>query len=140
MKVQRFSNYIAEKMDFNSLESKMDPSYIELKKGLIEMIKTTLQATKEANLTMIDVEDFISDYVSSGKDSNTIDKLIEDNDIFNFYLKFQSDVDELLNDKKYMTESPHSHNVFSLYDVVIDGTKQAILESLQIIQKEISNK
>ena len=140
MKVQRFSNYIVEKMDFNDIESKMNDSYIELKKGLIEMIKLTLQATKEANLTIIDVEDFITDYISTGKDSNTIDKLIEDNDIFNFYLKYQSDVDELLNDKEYMSESPRSHDVFSLYDVVIDGTKQSILESLKIIQKEITNK
>ena len=140
MKLQRFSSYIVEKMDFKDIEQKMGDSYKELKNGLIEKIKETLESTKEANLTITDVEDFIADYLSTGKEANMINGVIEDNDIFNFYLKYQSDIDELLNDKGYMDESPKSHEVFSLYDVIIDGTKQSIIESLKLIQSEIFKK
>jgi hypothetical protein len=69
-----------------------------------------------------------------------INKLVEDNDIFNFYLKFQSEIDELLNDTKYMDESPSNNNVFSLYDVVIDGTKQSILDILESIKDKLFKK
>ena len=140
MKVQRFSNYIVEKMDFKDIEEKMGDSYKELKNGLIQKIKETLESTKEANLTITDVEDFIADYLSYGKEANMINGIIEDNDIFNFYLKYQSDVDEILNDKGYMGESPKKHEVFSLYDVIIDGTKHSIIEILKLIQKEIFTK
>lgn len=140
MKIQKYSNYITEKLDFKDIKQKIGNTYPELKTGIVEMIESTLKSTKEAEITMIDLEDFINDYISTGKDANMINKLIEDTDIFNFYLKYQTDVDEILNDKKYMDESPRSHDVFSLYDVIIDGTKQSILESLKIIRKELFKK
>lgn len=135
-----FTNYVTEKLDFKDMEQKMGDSYKDLKMGIIDKIKETLESTKEATLTIIDVEDFISDYLSSGKEANMINGIIEDNDIFNFYLKYQSDVDEILNDKGYMGESPKKHEVFSLYDVIIDGTKHSIIEILKLIQKEIFTK
>ena len=66
-----------------------------------------------------------------------IDALIEDNDIFNLYLTHQSDFDELLNDTGYMEQTLKDNNVFSLYDVVIDGTKRGILNLVEILQSEL---
>lgn len=140
MKIQKFSNYVNEKMDFKDIEERMGDDYKDLKNGIVDKIKDTLESTKEANLTITDVEDFISDYLSVGKEANMINGVIEDNDVFNFYLKYQTDIDQLLNDKGYMDESPKKHNVFSLYDVIIDGTKQSIIESIKLIQKEIFKK
>jgi len=140
MKIEKYTSFVNEKLDFNDIKGKLGDSYIDLKLGLLEMIQSTLQDTKEAELSMIDLEDFISDYLTSGKEANTVNKLVEDNDLFNFYLKFQTDVDELLNETKYMDESPKSHNVFSLYDVVIDGTKQAVVETLKKIKMELFKK
>jgi len=140
MQIKKYSSFLFEKLDFDDIKERLDDSYIDLKSELIEMIDDTLKSTKNSEITMIDLEDFISDYISSGKDANMINNLIEDNEIFNFYLKFQSDIDELLNEIKYMEETPKEHNVFSLYDVIIDGTKQSILESLETIQNELFKK
>ncbi|MDY0270126.1 hypothetical protein [Trichloromonas sp.] len=140
MQIKKYSSFLFEKLDFDDIKERLDDSYIDLKSELIEMIEDTLKSTKNSEITMIDLEDFISDYISSGKDANMINNLIEDNEIFNFYLKFQSDIDELLNETKYMEETPKEHNVFSLYDVIIDGTKQSILESLETIQNELFKK
>lgn len=140
MQIRKYSSFLLEKLDIEDIKERLDDSYIDLKSELIEMIEETLKNIKNAEITMTDLEDFISDYISAGKDANMIDKLVEDNDIFNFYLKFQSEIDELLNETKYMDKSPSDNNVFSLYDVVIDGTKQSILESLESIKDKLFKK
>jgi len=140
MKIRKYSSFLVEKLDFDDIKERLDDSYIDLKSELIEMIEETLKNIKNAEITMTDLEDFINDYISVGKDANMIDKLVEDNDIFNFYLKFQSEIDELLNETKYMDESPSNNNVFSLYDVVIDGTKQSILDILESIKDKLFKK
>jgi len=139
-KIEKFKNYIVEKLDINDIEQRLGDKYAELKNGLIILIEDSLKTTKENNVNMIDIENFIGDYISSGKDASMIDGVIEDNDIFNFYLKYQSDIDELLNATKYMDLSPKENNVYSLYDVVIDGTKQSILESIKMIQSDLFQK
>ncbi|MFA5586135.1 MAG: hypothetical protein WDA02_06265 [Saccharofermentanales bacterium] len=140
MQIRKYSSFLVEKLDFDDIKERLDDSYIDLKSELIEMIEETLKNIKNAEITMTDLEDFINDYISAGKDANMIDKLVEDNDIFNFYLKFQSEIDELLNETKYMDESPSDNNVFSLYDVVIDGTKQSILDILESIKDKLFKK
>ena len=140
MQIRKYSSFLVEKLDFDDIKERLDDSYIDLKSELIEMIEETLKNIKNAEITMTDLEDFINDYISAGKDANMIDKLVEDNDIFNFYLKFQSEIDELLNETKYMDESPSNNNVFSLYDVVIDGTKQSILDILESIKDKLFKK
>jgi len=140
MKIEKYTSFINEKLDYEDIKQRVGDKYAELKNGLILMIEESLKSTNEDNVNMIDIENFISDYISSGKDANMIDEFIEDNDIFNFYLKYQADVDELLNDSKYMDKSPKSNNVYSLYDVIIDGTKQAVLEALKAMNKDLFKK
>ena len=140
MKIEKYTNYVFEKLDLNDIKERLGDKYAGLKNGLVTMIEESLKTSKEDNVNMIDIENFIGDYISSGKDASMIDGIIEDNDIFIFYLKYQSDIDELLNDTKYMDASPKSNGVYSLYDVVIDGTKQSVLESLKIIRKDLFKK
>ena len=136
MKIEKFKNFLVEKLDYSDIESRLDSENIELKNDIIEMIEDSLKSSTET-VNMIDLENFINDYISSGKDASMIDGLIEDNDIFNFYLKFQSEIDELLNNIDYMDKTPNENNVFSLYDVVIDGTKESILVILKKINDEL---
>ena len=105
---------------------------------LLDLINQTLEETSDIkNVTKEDLNDFFTDYITAGKDAEMIDDLVEDNDIFNFYLKHQSDFDELLNDTGYMEQTPQQNNVFSLYDVTIDGTKQGIWNLIEIMQSDL---
>lgn len=139
-KIEKFNSYITEKLDTEDIKSRLGDKYSELKNGLITMIEESLKTSEKDNINMIDIENFITDYISSGKDASMIDGVIEDNDIFNFYLKYQSDIDELLNDTKYMDTTPKSNGVYGLYDIVIDGTKQSVLEALKMMRKDLFKK
>jgi len=137
MKIRDFSTYLNEALDMTEIEEQIGESFPELKKDLLDLIDMTLEASDIKNVKKEDLNDFMTDYITAGKDADMIDELIEDNDIFNFYLKHQSDFDELLNDTGYMEKSPQENNVFSLYDVTIDGTKQGILSLMEIMQSDL---
>ena len=138
MKIRNFSNYLNEELEITELEEEVGESFPELKMDLLDLINLTLEETSDIkNVKKEDLNDFFTNYITAGKDSEMIDQLVEDNDIFNFYLKHQSDFDELLNDTGYMEKTPQENNVFSLYDVVIDGTKQGIWNLIEIIQMDL---
>ena len=138
MEIRKFSQYsLNENLNLDTLRNRLSEDYIDLKIDIITIINTTLEEISDESVKNNDLKSFINDYLTKGKDSNTIISLNEDNDIFNFYLKNKSDVDQLLNVTEYLDKSPKDNNVFSLYDVVIDGTKQGIIEILKIIKREI---
>jgi len=137
MKIRVFSDYLNEALDLTELQEEVGESFPELKMDLLEMIDMTLEASDIKNVKKEDLNDFFTNYITAGKDADMIDELVEDNDLFNFYLKHQSDFDELLNDTGYMEKSPQENNVFSLYDVTIDGTKQGILSLMEILQSDL---
>lgn len=136
MKLKKYDDFLFEALDMEDIKLKLKGNYIELKKDLIDLIEETLKGSKNDTFNMIDFDNFLNDYIASGKESRMIDFLVEDNDIFNFYLKNQSDIDHLLNETRYMDETPKSNDVYSLYDFIIDGTKQAVLKTIENIKKE----
>ena len=138
MEVKKYNEfYIAENLDLDKLNAKLTEDYKDLKADLIDIINDTMEETSDESIKNEDLLSFIDEYISKGKDANLLDGLIEDNDIFNFYLKHQSDIDELLNETGYLDKTPKDNNVFSLYDVIIDGTKEAIIKTLEKIKEEI---
>jgi len=137
MNIRKFSTYLVEALNMKEINEEINDTYKELKEDLLDLINKTLEESDKKDITKEDLNDFMNKYVIAGKDVDMIDELIEDNDIFNFYLKHQSDFDELLNDTGYMSKSPKDNNVFSLYDVIIDGTKQGIIEIIEILQSEL---
>lgn len=138
MVVKNYTTYLTESLNLDDLYLKLSDSHTELKKDLIEIINITLEESSDIkNIKSKDLNVFFSDFIADGKNSDLIDSLIEDNDIFNFYLKHQSSFDELLNDIGYMEKSPHNNGIFSLYDIIIDGTKQGIYNVIEIMQSEL---
>ena len=55
-----------------------------------------------------------------------INGLINDSDIWDFYIKYKDNIDELLNKDGFYEKSPEELNIFSLYDYIIEGTKEAV--------------
>jgi hypothetical protein len=137
MKIKNFSTYLNEALDLSEFEEQIGESYPELKMDLLELINNTLDETSNEEVKKEDLNDFFTNYIEAGKNADMIDQLIEDNDVFNFYLKHQSDFDELLNDTGYMSQTPQENNVFSLYDVTIDGTKQGIWNLIEILKSDL---
>jgi hypothetical protein len=135
MIVKKFNTFIVtEKLDLDSLKGKVGEENSDLKMDLVSLMNRTLESNSDENVKNDDLVKFIDEYISVGKDSTSIEGLIEDNDIFNFYLKHQSDIDTILNKNGYLQKSPVDNNVFGLFDIMLDGTKEAILDILKEIK------
>lgn len=137
MNIIKYNNFIFEDVNYDKVKKSLKEDDIELKLNLIELIENNIKIPENENVNLKDIDNFINDYLSSGKDANMIGDLTEDVDIFNFYLKFESEINETLNDSGYMDKTPKENNVFSLYDMIIDGTKESILIFLKNIKNEL---
>lgn len=112
---------------FSIFESEVQSN---LQTELTEMIKKSLNTSDSKT-----VEDFIAAFKKdSGK--NQIQGLINNSDIYDFYLKYMDEIDEILNKNKFFDISPKDGNIFSLYKYIIEGTKKAVEFSLNHSSKE----
>lgn len=126
MKLLSFYNFIFEK---NEEDKKPNESvFLELKDELITMIEKSLNSSDSKT-----TEDFISAYLSD-QEKNQIEGLINDSDVYEFYLKFRNQIDEILSSINFYDEKPSDLNSFSLYDYLITGTKRAVKETLSKIK------
>jgi len=100
--------------------------YTELKEEIKSMIEKTIEKSGG------EYKSFVDKFIKSPDDVK-IEGLINDSDIYDFYLKFRNDIDELLNDIKYFDEVPSESNTFGLYDYIINGTEKAIIEAVKLL-------
>ena len=126
-----FPHYLYESLE-DKVKEKLSQNFSSLKSGILELVEKSIQDPNE----LINVQNFISDYIRDPNSGNLID-FVEDNNIFDFYLKYQVDIDQLCNENGYYDTTPKSNNIFSLYNFVIEGTRFAVIEGMKIIQKEI---
>jgi deoxyribodipyrimidine photolyase len=95
--------------------------YTELKDEVKSMIEKTIEKNGG------EFKSFVDKFIKSPEDVK-IEGFINDSDIYEFYLKFRNDIDELLNNIKYFNEVPSESNTFGLYDYIINGTEKAVSE------------
>lgn len=106
----------------DATETKTDSSkYTDLSSEVKSMIEKTIENSGG------EFKSFTDKFVKSPEDVK-IEGFINDSDIYEFYLKFRNDIDELLNDIKYFDEVPSESNTFGLYDYIINGTEKAVIE------------
>jgi hypothetical protein len=95
--------------------------YTELKEEVKSMIEKTIEKSGG------EFKSFVDKFTKSPDDTK-IEGFINDSDIYEFYLKFRNDIDELLNNVKYFNQVPSESNTFGLYDYIINGTEKAVSE------------
>lgn len=137
MKISKYYQFIkeaeelqstAEDLGSDSTEVSTDISkYTELKDELTEMIKASLNTEDDKTF-----EDFIDAY-NKNPEETQIEGLINDSDIYEFYLKWRNDIDDILSDINYYDEVPSELKVFSLYEYVIQGTKKSVGELISMM-------
>ena len=102
-------------------KSEDDSKYSDLKDEVKSMIEKTIDKSGG------EYKSFVNKYIKTPEDVK-IEGFINDSDIYEFYLKFRNDIDELLNNIKYFNEVPSESNTFGLYDYIINGTEKAVSE------------
>ena len=104
--------------------------YSDIKEELSDMIEKSLKTSDKKT-----IGDFVSAFIKNPEDTK-IEGLINDSDVYEFYLKYRNDIDELLSKVKFYDEVPSEINSFSLYDYVIKGTMKAISELVSDIGEQ----
>jgi len=131
--IKKYLQFIkeADETDVAPVETKDDTSidtnqsnpnkYSEVKDELKSMIEKTIEKSGG------EFKSFVESFLKTPEDIK-IEGLINESDIYDFYLKWRNDIDEILNDVKFFGETPSDDNVFGLYDYLIKGTERAVQE------------
>jgi hypothetical protein len=127
MKLKYFNQFIFEQVEDS--EVKDASVYTDLQNDLKEMIEKSLKTSDEKT-----AEDFISAYLRD-PEKTQIEGLINDSDVYEFYLKYRNNIDEILSEVNFYEEKPSDVDSFSLYDYIIVGTKRAIKEVMNMLNK-----
>lgn len=115
-------------IESEGIKSLDDSKYTEVKEEINKMIENTIQKSGG------ELKSFIESFEKNPEDVK-VEGFINDSDIYDFYLKFRNDVDEILNNIKFYDESPTEVNAFGLYEYVIKGTERAFMEVVKMINK-----
>lgn len=92
---------------------------------VIDEVKSMIEKTIEKSGG--ELESFVESYIKNPEDVK-IEGLINDSDIYDFYLKYRNQVDECLKDIKFYDQTSTDVGAFGLYEYVIKGTTRAIKE------------
>lgn len=133
MKLKRFENFLNENL--SELTNKLSDENRDLKEYLLEMIKKSinLKDTDDTSLLEEKIDSIIKD-----PEGSTIEGLIQDSDVMDFYRKYRNDIDKILNDDGFFEkigEFQKESNCISLYDFTIKGT----IECVKIIVLQLKN-
>ena len=129
MKLKRYNQYLKEATQDDVEEIKEEPQaskYEEVLEEVKSMINKTIENSGGEYKT------FIETFIKATEDIK-IEGLINESDIYDFYLKYRNQIDEVLNDIKFYTIPPSEENVFGLYDYMIKGTNEAIMEFVKML-------
>jgi len=124
----KYENFLKEKLE-EQFDDKLSENYKSLKRGILDLLDSSIDKPDELQI-------FINNYIENPENSSVIE-FVENDDIFNFYLKFEANIDELCVDKEYFDKAPKENDIFSLYEFIIDGTKFAFLECLKLMNEEL---
>jgi hypothetical protein len=102
--------------------------FLEVKEEVKSMIEKTIKNSGG------EFNEFVESFTKNPDDVK-VEGFINDSDIYEFYLKWRNDIDEMLSDIKYFDESPSSKNAFGLYEYVIKGTEKAFEEFVKKLNK-----
>lgn len=139
--IKKYLDYIKEAGEFENYDNVLnndadvepsDNKYTELKDEIKSLIEDTIDNSGGEYNT------FVESFIKNPEDTK-IEGLINDSDIYDFYLKYRNDIDELLNDVKYFDEIPSELNVAGLYDYIIKGTERAVLECVKLMGEVNTN-
>lgn len=124
--VKRYLQFIKEANE--EVEKSDSSKYTEIKDELKSMIEKTIDNSGG------EFKSFVDKFIKEPEDVK-IEGLINDSDIYEFYLKFRNDIDELLNDLKFFGNAPTEINAIGLYDYLIKGTQKAIEEAVKLLSE-----
>lgn len=131
MEIKKYVQFLAEAAG----SVKDGPTFDGIKDSIRGMIEETLKSSGGT-----DIKTFASKYVqdnenpSKNSGGTSIEGLINDDQIYDFWLEFENEIDELLNQIGFFNDSPADINAMGTYKYIIEATKKAILEIVRLLK------
>lgn len=122
MRIKKYTQFITE-----SDEVIKDSTFDGIKDDVKKMIEDTIKSSGGES-----VKSFATNYKENPNDVK-IEGLINDDQVYDFWLKYENEIDELLNKVKFFEESPDELNALGTYKYVIASTNRAILEIVRML-------
>ena len=130
MKLMRYSQFITEGLGDDNVDKFTE--YQSLKQDLVNMIEESVNSN-DMNVVNEFIDSFIND-----PDATNIEGLVNDSDVYEFYLKYVNEIDEVLNGIEYFSRTPESEGSLGLYDSLVNGTRTALGELFKMIKNDLS--
>jgi len=128
---KKYKDFVYESLD-DKYKDKLSEQYKSLKRGILLMLENSVENSDE----LVNVQNFIHEYVED-PDNATLVGLVDDAEVFDFYLKYQGNIDEICTDQNYFDKPPKENNIFSLYSFITAGTKFAVRECLKKMETDL---
>lgn len=129
--IKKYLQYIKEADEVEEVQSQQETDsdsskFNDVKDDVKSMIEKTIEQSGG------EFSSFVDSFVKNPEDVK-IEGFINDSDVYEFYLKWRNDIDEILNDVKFFGEAPTEINAFGLYEYVIKGTEQSMNEFVKML-------
>jgi len=128
--IKNFNDYLNESL-YDAVSDKLGDTRDALKEDLLEAIESSMNSSD-----LIDLQNWIGKF-EDGDSSTIIDSLTDDSNIYDFYLKHQDDIDAVLGENSWFDNKMNSLNISSLYDAVVEGTKEGIKFTIIEIKNDL---
>jgi hypothetical protein len=126
MSIKKWNRFFEQKED---LDETPQNTYDDLIRGVNSLLRKQLDNSDFRSKKELAIE-YLRD-----EDKTPIEGFINDSDVYEFYLEYRDDIDDLLSSIRWFDEIPSENNIFSIYDFIIISTKRAFKEILtQITQ------
>lgn len=132
--IKRYTQFIKEadeteetKVPENETDSSDSSKFTEIKDEVKSMIENTIKNSGG------EYSGFVDSF-NKNPDDVKVEGFINDSDIYDFYLKWRNDIDEVLNSIKFFDKLPSDVNAFGLYEYVIKGTQKAFEEVVSMLK------
>lgn len=127
--IKKYVQFITEDNEVPETEVQNQESNSDKDSDIKNEVKSMIEKTIEKSGG--EFKSFVDSFIKG--DDVKIEGLINDSDIYDFYLKWRNDIDEILNNSKFFDEVPSELNSFGLYDYMIKGTERAIEETVKLL-------
>ena len=137
MKIFKFEKFIGRVNEdlVSDISSKISEINKDIKEDLVKMVHKTINSEEQ--------NDFMEklDSVIRNPKELSIEGLMQDADVYEFYLKYRNELDEILSKSGFfekLQEFQKENNSISLYDFIVKGTLEAVKLLVEEIKSDIS--
>ena len=127
--IKKYLDYIKEA---DEIEKKDLSVFDDIKNDIKEKIESTVKKSGG------EYGSFIEKLIKE-PESAQIEGLINDDQIYDFWIKYQNDIDEILNNVKFFDKSPKDLNIVGVYKYIIVCTQKAIEEVVGVLGEGVSS-